>query len=340
MSEKKITIAIPTYNRNHILRQSLVHLLPQLTEECQVLIVDNCSDVPVAETLAEILAGFPSVACRIVRNRVNIGGNANILRCFELSDSDWVWLLGDDDQVFSDAIDTILRHIDQYSSSTVINFYFQELPYVRQETFATLGIDEFVEKMDWFDNVMFGSCSVFRVDNILGQMRIGLQYAYASAPHVALLLASIGEKGVGCFSRDSVIVGHTVFTHAQTGSPVTVALGLFMLLEIPMRPATRRALAHKIWAMRDNWNSQWLIFSQVLFESLRLNDAEWAVYIYQQIVSRSSYYRPSVSRRIEARFYLFLLHFPRATYWILSVLYRLMRRRNLGSLYVDRLARM
>ena len=50
-----ITIAIPTYNRNRTLKENLRLLLPQLTDRCRLLIIDNCSDTPVAETLADLL---------------------------------------------------------------------------------------------------------------------------------------------------------------------------------------------------------------------------------------------------------------------------------------------
>ena len=50
----KLTIAIPTYNRNEILKANLEKLLPQVTDECNVVIFDNCSDTPVKEVIEEV----------------------------------------------------------------------------------------------------------------------------------------------------------------------------------------------------------------------------------------------------------------------------------------------
>jgi abequosyltransferase len=84
---KHLTIAIPTYNRSEQIKATISLLLPQLTPECFLLIIDNHSDVPVSESLAALLATLPQSQYSIVRNRVNIGGNANIVRCFELCDT-------------------------------------------------------------------------------------------------------------------------------------------------------------------------------------------------------------------------------------------------------------
>ena len=95
----KLTIAIPTYNRNEILKANLEKLLPQVTDECNVVIFDNCSDTPVKEVIEELVNTYPDINISIVRNRYNIGMTANILKCFEQCSDTWLWILGDDDEV-------------------------------------------------------------------------------------------------------------------------------------------------------------------------------------------------------------------------------------------------
>ena len=56
----RLTVAIPTYNRNATLKATLEHLLPQWNERCKLLILDNHSDVPVEETLRDLLAAYPT----------------------------------------------------------------------------------------------------------------------------------------------------------------------------------------------------------------------------------------------------------------------------------------
>ena len=61
-----LTVAIPTFNRNHLLQAAVSGLLPQLGE-CELLIIDNCSDTPVGTTLGPWLEASGVVNVRIVR---------------------------------------------------------------------------------------------------------------------------------------------------------------------------------------------------------------------------------------------------------------------------------
>ena len=61
-----LTVAIPTFNRNHLLLACVERLLPQLGE-CELLIIDNCSDTPVETTLGPWLERLGTAKVRIVR---------------------------------------------------------------------------------------------------------------------------------------------------------------------------------------------------------------------------------------------------------------------------------
>src|SRR5574341_2183179 len=130
----KLTIAIPTYNRNEVLAENLPLLLKQLTLECYVLIIDNASRIPVVETVGPMLELYPRERWRIVRNRANVGGGANVLRCFELCETAGLWILSDAYPPASNSIDTIISHICRYPQSTFINFRTES---VRRDTLHT-----------------------------------------------------------------------------------------------------------------------------------------------------------------------------------------------------------
>ena len=66
-----LTIAIPTYNRGEQLLRTLGRLLPQLDERCELLVIDNHSDHPVAAVLAGVTSTRPEVPVRIIRNPSN-----------------------------------------------------------------------------------------------------------------------------------------------------------------------------------------------------------------------------------------------------------------------------
>lgn len=85
-----LTIAVPTFNRPGPLVRTVAALLPQMDDGVRLLVLDNCSPVPAAEVLAPLLANWPRARVEVRRHPVNIGGNANVVRCFELCDTDWL----------------------------------------------------------------------------------------------------------------------------------------------------------------------------------------------------------------------------------------------------------
>ena len=113
-----LTIAIPTFNRNKILRKNLIKLLPQLTDKCRLIIIDNSSPTPVQIDIEELLITFPGTDIRIIRNKHNVGLTGNIIKCFEQCEDGWLWILGDDDEVKDDAVSTILHDIECNNQKT------------------------------------------------------------------------------------------------------------------------------------------------------------------------------------------------------------------------------
>lgn len=113
-----LTIAIPTYNRPEQIQTQIRNILPQLNNEIILKVYDNSSELPV-ETLftKDELSLFI-----IVRNRINIGGDLNIFKCFENCQTKWLWTLGDDDYIRVDAVETVLTYINKYSEAQWINF--------------------------------------------------------------------------------------------------------------------------------------------------------------------------------------------------------------------------
>ena len=230
----KLTIAIPTYNRNELLRQHLAQLLPQLTADCQLLVIDNHSDVPVAETLAAIFQQFPGVQKHVVRNRCNIGANANILRCFELSETRWLWCLGDDDEIKPDTIRTILAAIAEHPDAVAINFAITRL---RRETTTTIRSQaELAEKMDDYSNLLFISTNIFDAAKLGKHLQFGHHYCYSHAPHLALLFVALGE------GQPLVLkAGHLIDHSHPSGAPlVKLALGTAVLAEVLDHPVRSR----------------------------------------------------------------------------------------------------
>ncbi len=205
----KLTIAIPTYNRPAALRRLVEALLAQIDSRTTLLVVDNRSEKPAAEVLADLQPRYPALFPRIVCNPVNIGGNPNFLRCIELAETEWVWVFGDDDLPEARAVATVLESIDRHATAVAINFASGLLKFnglERPETTIAPTLEQLPGCMDSFSNFLFISANVYRRPAILPQIRVAYMWAHSCAPQVALILGALRDGAGECvFSRELVV---------------------------------------------------------------------------------------------------------------------------------------
>jgi glycosyltransferase involved in cell wall biosynthesis len=236
-----LTVAIPTFNRNHLLQDCVARLLPQLGGY-ELLIVDNASDVPVATTLDAWLAESGVTNVRIVRNPSNVGSGANILRCLELCRSKWLYCLGDDDLVADDCIKTIERAMQSHPDALYMSFSRSGMR--RARTFTTEGLAEFADRLDDWSTFLFMSSSIVHADRLRSQLRWGYLYAYSWAPLQAILLKLLNRGGEVIFS-DAVICREESLSD-ESWVPFPVAAGKMVLPELVDDERVRRRLARKL----------------------------------------------------------------------------------------------
>ena len=229
------SIVIPTYNRPQCVLSRVGELLPQLGEGVELVIIDNCSPI-VVETL--VSENFPEVVgkVRYIRNQVNVGGNANVCRCFEVGAFDWMWILGDDDHVLPDAVANILGEISaQVSVGSLCGFNFSTglLEYPEAKEFDNLNdYCGFSLAPEHFGNALFISSCVYQS----AIARRHLSYAYQSmgscAPQMVIVLRSILN---GCLWRTSTrrIVDWQPPPQGEHWNTFYLAAGLPGLIDVP-----------------------------------------------------------------------------------------------------------
>ena len=131
MNNQILTIAIPTFNRPTKIQNQVRLLLPQLNNSICLVVYDNFSEMPVHDLFSESeLAKFS-----IVRNKINVGADANIARCFENCLTKWLWTLSDDDFVKGNSVEIVFDEISKSSEAIFINFY-------RDKHRKAVGFDE------------------------------------------------------------------------------------------------------------------------------------------------------------------------------------------------------
>jgi glycosyltransferase involved in cell wall biosynthesis len=102
--EARLTIAIPTYNRAANLQAQLGRLAPQLTPAVRCAVHDNASP----DATAQVVRAYASHGIAHIRNPANIGAERNFLRCFEECQTEWLWILSDDDPILPNAVAELL----------------------------------------------------------------------------------------------------------------------------------------------------------------------------------------------------------------------------------------
>lgn len=114
MPRKKLSILIPSYNRSVCLQKLLETLESELIEiesSVGIVVSDNGSTDKTQEVTDAFQKRLPNL--RIIRHNQNIGMDENFCSCIEADDSEFFWMMGDDDLPRAGAIRYVLKLIDR-----------------------------------------------------------------------------------------------------------------------------------------------------------------------------------------------------------------------------------
>ncbi|MGL5964431.1 MAG: glycosyltransferase family 2 protein [Fusobacteriaceae bacterium] len=119
----KVSIAIPTYKRVELLKESLESALAQESfHDYDIIVVDNDDDFKSTECL-ELIKSFGSEKIKYYKNQKNIGMFGNWNRCIELSTGEYLTILNDDDWFEKDYLFEMMKNLK--SKDAIICSYFK-----------------------------------------------------------------------------------------------------------------------------------------------------------------------------------------------------------------------
>lgn len=117
---ENLNIYIPSFNRPEKCLETLRQLISQIgnNENVSITVLDNYSDVNYKEYFLktnDVSKFIQDGVLDVIRNNLNVGMSANIMRCFEYSSikKGWLWILSDDDDIKGNAIQIIKESILQ-----------------------------------------------------------------------------------------------------------------------------------------------------------------------------------------------------------------------------------
>lgn len=162
--EKKLIVAIPTYNRREYLHEAIESLDNQTYKNFQVIIFDNASDYDVNE----FISIFPKLDIKIEKNVKNIGGVANFIKIVNYDfQSSYVIMFHDDDTLHPKYFEYAINFLDERPNlawvGTNINFVKNKTKMSKfnvktsDDSFLELGQQELIKQVMGGFNIGFGT---------------------------------------------------------------------------------------------------------------------------------------------------------------------------------------
>lgn len=197
-SLNSLSVIIPTYNRPDKLFKTLKRLYPQIVDGVTVTVIDNCSisscEAYCAKLDSKIEDYINKGKIKFIRNNYNIGVSANLMRTFEICESEWMWLLADDDDIAENAVSFIMNEINLMRNERSIAFI----------KFSSRGCEaqkggSFIKSLNsmigtlatssvYFNSFIFTSNGVYRVPHFASLIEIGYRSLYTYVPHLMMIL--------------------------------------------------------------------------------------------------------------------------------------------------------
>ena len=117
-----LTIAIPVFNGEKNLHNTLDSIFISLPEQCEVVVSDNASTDLTSQIALEYQSRYSNVI-RYHANKENVGYDKNIDILFEKSFGTYVWLLGCGEKIKKGSLNKIIQQIQtQDFVVAVLNF--------------------------------------------------------------------------------------------------------------------------------------------------------------------------------------------------------------------------
>jgi hypothetical protein len=246
-SDAQLTIAIPTYNRAGKLQAQLERLAPQLSSRVQCRVYDNAS----TDATGQVAALFASRGVSCFRSPHNYGAERNFLRCFEDCQTEWLWILSDDDPLRPDAVKSVLEltgkgpfDLIQVSATP---------PYYREETVVTDPLALLDHSLPGLLNLI--SLTIYRMPAVRPLLSTYIEQITTMVAQLAIILKLL-ESG-----QSRMLLSPAVVLDASPDAPRWSTLrwiqGMSMVLEFTKNERLQKRLATAL--VVGNFNRAFLL---------------------------------------------------------------------------------
>ncbi|MBP5429396.1 MAG: glycosyltransferase family 2 protein [Elusimicrobiaceae bacterium] len=194
MLKNVLQIILITYNRSNQLKKTFEQIFSVSSpiKDFNITIIDNNSTDDTAKIVAEYQKKFSNLS--YIKNKHNIGGNANIMKAFYLATYEYVWVLADNDHYCFDAWNQVENFIKEKADAIVISRY--ERP--------EIDIAQLYTQATFLPGIIYKTANID--DTVMGNMSYGIAIMF---PHLALFAKLINEnKDIRIITQSIVSVGN------------------------------------------------------------------------------------------------------------------------------------
>ncbi len=179
MLKDVLQIILITYNRDNKLKQTFDKIFASSSpiKDLDITIIDNNSSDNTCQLVQEYQKKFSNIS--YVKNKHNIGGNANIMKAFYLANHEYVWILADNDHYCFDAWEEVEQAINEKADAVVVSRY--EHP--------EIDIAQLYIQATFLPGVIYKTANID--DTVMGNMAYGISTMF---PHLALFAKLINEN--------------------------------------------------------------------------------------------------------------------------------------------------
>lgn len=238
-----LTIAIPTYNREASLRETLQSLVEQdCAEVSEIIVIDNNSDYDVHALIEELAYG----KIRLHRNQFNVGMGMNLVMPFLLARTDWLWCLSDDDLPCARAVERVKRSVVNCASNVGM-IKFSRTDHIQGHSIVK-NLPSLIEHYKEGAPDIGGGDLLFFSTTVVNIKRLGyfvestFEYNFTHIGFLCPIIRALDAQACHLEMSSEVVVDYCGPEIPWSYHKVGRGLATFSLLPLQLRTAERRAL--------------------------------------------------------------------------------------------------
>jgi glycosyltransferase involved in cell wall biosynthesis len=206
---KLLTIAIPTYNRKNQLIRLLNSIEKQKAfDKYYIVILNNNSNYDVEKSIKEHFFGEFLDNITIYNRPYNGGGHYNIGSAFLFAKTQYLWIIGDDDEVCDGCLSIIQRDIANNPELPIIKYHIKGQSQYTEDIIIK-GINDFksfyLKKYFIAGDIIFVSNCLYNLPQIADYIPTVLYYTYTSVPHTLPMLRCLADERNFMWSHHEII---------------------------------------------------------------------------------------------------------------------------------------